>query len=43
MKTIKTLQEAVTGMVVNDWEERIYSSGRRVVYVRYREKEDCEK
>ena len=42
MKSVKTLQEVVTGMVVNNWEERYYSDGKRVVYVRYREKDAIE-
>ena len=33
MKT--TLQDAVKGMEVKNWEKREYSSGQRVVYVRF--------
>ena len=37
---IKTnLADVIKGMQVSDWEERRYSSGKRKVYVRYKEKE----
>ncbi len=33
------LQEALKGMKVNNWEMRINDKGRKVVYVRFAEKE----
>ena len=35
----KTLAQALKGMKVNNWEIRENSKGRRVVYVRFVEKE----
>ena len=34
----KSLQEAIKGMQVRNWEVREHSNGRRVVYVRFEEK-----
>ena len=35
----KTLAEAIRGMQVKSWEVREHSDGRRVVYVRFTQKE----
>ena len=37
-KTKRNLQDAITGMRVENWEVREHSNGRRVVYVRFEEK-----
>ena len=39
MKDKHTLAEAIKGMYVHDFEERIYNGETRVVYVHYYEKD----